>query len=248
MLEGKVKLLDANKERKQNCWQLAEMFNIDKTAAANIIKNEASIRKEYEEFKGDLKRKRKGQFNDINEILYEWFKKCCAANIYPDGPMLKEEAMEIKNCLDKVELKIFTTSSGWLEKWKISYGVRERNVNGETGEVAEYMVSAWMGILVELTRGYEHADIWNIDETGCFFKAPPEKGLAEKKSQAKRGKKLKTRLTIAFFVNATGEKAIKPLVVWRSKKPRCFKNIKSLSRPHGIYYFSNLKAWMTTEI
>ena len=28
-----------------------------KTAAANIIKNEASIRKEYEEFKGDLKRK-----------------------------------------------------------------------------------------------------------------------------------------------------------------------------------------------
>ena len=52
-LEGKIKLLDANKERK-----LAEMFNIGETAAANI-KNEASIRKEYEEFKGDLKRKRK---------------------------------------------------------------------------------------------------------------------------------------------------------------------------------------------
>ena len=57
-LEGKIKLLDANKERKQSCRQLAEMFNIGKTAAANIIKNEASIRKEYEEFKGDLKRMR----------------------------------------------------------------------------------------------------------------------------------------------------------------------------------------------
>ena len=68
-LEGKIKLLDANKERKQSCRQLAEMFNIGKTAAANIIKNEASIRKEYEEFKDDLKRKRKGQFNDINEIF-----------------------------------------------------------------------------------------------------------------------------------------------------------------------------------
>ena len=72
-LEGKIKLLDANKERKQSGLPLAEMFNICKTAAANI-KNEASIRKEYEEFKSDLKRKRKGQFNDINEILYEWFK------------------------------------------------------------------------------------------------------------------------------------------------------------------------------
>ena len=54
-----IKLLDANKERKQSCRQLAEMFNIGKTAAANITKNEASIRKEYEEFKGDLKRKKR---------------------------------------------------------------------------------------------------------------------------------------------------------------------------------------------
>ena len=248
MPERKIKLIDVNKERKQSCQQLVEMFNIGKTAAANIIKNEESIRKKYEEFIKDLKKKRKGQFNEINEILYEWFKKCCAVNIYPDGPMLKEEVMEIKKCLDKVEFKNFTASNGWLEKWKISYGVRERKVNGEAGEVAEYTVSAWMERLVELTRGYELTDIWNMDETGCFFKALPEKGLAEKKSQARGGKKSKTRLTIAFFVNAAGEKAIESLVAWRSKKPRCFKNIKSLSRPHGIYYYSNPKAWMTTEI
>ena len=68
---GIIKLLDAKKERKQSCRQLAEMFNIGKTATANIIKNEASIGREYEEFKGDLKRNRKGQFTDINEILYE---------------------------------------------------------------------------------------------------------------------------------------------------------------------------------
>ena len=36
--------------------------------------------------------------------------------------------------------------------------------------------------------------------------------------------------------------------MWKSKKPRCFKNIKILSRPHAIYYYSNPKAWMTTEI
>ena len=45
-LEGNIKLLGANKEREQSCRQLGEMFNIGKTAAANIIKNEASIRKE----------------------------------------------------------------------------------------------------------------------------------------------------------------------------------------------------------
>ena len=65
-------------------------------AAAKIIKNEASIRKEYELFKGKLKRKGKGQFNEINEILYAWFQKCCTANIYTGDPMLKKEAMEMK--------------------------------------------------------------------------------------------------------------------------------------------------------
>ena len=80
-----------------------------------------------------------------------------------------------------------------------------------------------------------------MDETGCFLKALPEKGLAEKKSQARGWKKSKTRLTIAFFVNAAEDKAIEPLVMWRSKKPRCFKNI--LSR-----VYRDLMAFITTPI
>ena len=33
---------------------------------------------------------------------------CYTANIYPDGPMLKQEAMEIKKCLDPEEFQYFT--------------------------------------------------------------------------------------------------------------------------------------------
>ena len=83
--------------------------------------------------------------------------------------MLKEEAMEIKKVPRQIRVKNFAASEGWLEKRKISYGVRERKVNSEEVEVAEYMVSAWMETLVELTRGYELANIWNMDKTGCFF-------------------------------------------------------------------------------
>ena len=62
---GKIKLLDSNKERKQNLWHFAEQFNIVKTATAKIFKNESFIRKEYKVFRG----KTKGQFPDINEKL-----------------------------------------------------------------------------------------------------------------------------------------------------------------------------------
>ena len=102
--------------------------------------------------------------------------------------MLKEEALEI---LDNDEFSTFTASNGWLEKWKISYGIKEKRVNGEAGKVSGETVNAWMERLWELTKDYRPADIWNMDETGCFFKALPEKGLAEKKVKLEVVKSLK---------------------------------------------------------
>ena len=60
--------------------------------------------------------------------------------------------------------------------------------------------------LVELTRGYELTDIWNMDETDCFFKALPKKGLAEKKSQARGGKKSKRGWPLPFLWMLLGKK------------------------------------------
>ena len=37
------------------------------------------------------------------------------------------------------------------------------------------------------------------------------------------------RLTIAFFGSAAGEKVSEPIVIWRSAKPRCFKNLITLN-------------------
>ena len=46
--------------------------------------------------------------------------------------------------------------------------------------MSEYMLSTWMERLLELIKDYEPANIWNMDETGRFCKAQPQKGLAEK--------------------------------------------------------------------
>ena len=146
------------------------------------------------------------------------------------------------------EFLTFTTSNGWLEKWKIWYCIKDKRVNGETGEVSEETVNVWMGRLQELWKDYDPVDIWNMDETGYFFKALPEKGLAEKKSQTRGGKKSKTRPAIAFFVSAAGEKVIEPIVIWRSAKPRCFKKLVKPKRPYDVHYYSSQKSWMTSEI
>ena len=37
---------------------------------------------------------------------------------------------------------------------------------------------------LELNGRYPSENIWNMDESNCFFKAPPDKGLVEKGKQA----------------------------------------------------------------
>ena len=83
--------------------------------------------------------------------------------------------------------------------------------------------------LWELTKDFDPVNIWKMDETGCFFKALLEKGLAEKMNQARGDKKSKARLTTAFFRSAAGEKVSDPIFIWRGAKPRCFKNLINLN-------------------
>ena len=58
------------------------------------------------------------KFKAINDILYSWFKKCDASGFYLNGPPLKEEAMDIKQSLNRPGLDCFKASEGWLDQWK----------------------------------------------------------------------------------------------------------------------------------
>ena len=100
--------------------------------------------------------------------------------------------------------------------------------------------------LPSIVSGFEPKDIWNCDETGLFWKALPDKGLAEKKKACKGGKKSKLRVTVLFFVNGEGVSKCPPSVIWKSENPRCFKRIKKADLP--VWYYSQKKSWMDGEL
>ena len=92
-LQEKIKFLGyAEAIEKLGCRKLADVFKIGKTAANNILKNK--------------------------QILYEWYQKCCSSTFYPNGPLLKEEIMEIKNQLQNSDFDGFVDSDGWLKSGK----------------------------------------------------------------------------------------------------------------------------------
>ena len=59
-----------------------------------------------------------------------------------------------------------------------------------------------------------------MDETGVFWQALPDCGFGQKGKQCFGGKKSKKRVTLAFFVTASGKKE-KPVFIWKSETPPC---------------------------
>ena len=87
-----------------------------------------------------------------------------------------------------------------------------------------------------------------MDESGCFFKAFPSKGLAQIGTKCKGGKKSKQRMTVAFFVIAECGKVDKPIVIWKIKKQSCFKRINAASKLKQVSYLVDAKLWMQADI
>ena len=160
--------------------------------------------------------------------------------------MLQEEALKIKTDLNDSNLGDFKASNGWLERFKKLFGLRQTRIVGEAGDVPVTTIKAWMERLPEIIQGYSADDIRNMNESGLFFKALPDTGLAKKPKKYKGGKKSKERLTAAFFVSPSGFKVCKPVVIGKSKVPRCSRKLPNPSKPYGMQYFHSKKAWMTT--
>ena len=136
-LSEKIELLDDKKSNPTiSCRDIAEIFNTGKTSAETIIKNEEKICKDYASFEGNRKRIRLGKFNKLNEAMYLWYIKCCAANLYPTGALIKEEALLMKEKMieSNPELDRFHASNGWLGSFKTTYGIRE-TTTAKSGEV-----------------------------------------------------------------------------------------------------------------
>ena len=107
----------------------------------------------------------------------------CSKNIYPCGPQLSTKAKEIAA---RLGVPNFEGTNGWLEKWKRRYNVRKVTVSGESGDVSGVTVSAWKVRLPEILRGYDKKNVYNLDETGCFWKALPQQGKENSAEEARK--------------------------------------------------------------
>ena len=172
--------------------------------------------------------------------MWDWFQCARSMNIPISGPLIQEKALEFATSLGINEFK---ASNGWLCRFNQRHNLVCGKMSGERGSVDEKTVINWKEKLPSIWSGYQPRDIFNMDETGIFYRALPDKTMHVRANDCTGGKRSKDRVTCLLCVNVLGEFE-RPFIVGHSLNPRCFKNIPTWHLP--VTYRANKKAWMTT--
>ncbi|GBM89448.1 Tigger transposable element-derived protein 4 [Araneus ventricosus] len=147
-------------------------------------------------------------------------------NIPISGPFIIENALQFAKALGYDE---FQGSNGWLEKFKRRRGIMAKVISGKSTDVDDNDSENWIReTLSKILKDYKPENTFNVNETALFFQCLPQKTLTFKKEKCFGGKQSKVRLTVMLGANMIGHQKLKPLVIRRSKNPRCFKGEKSL--------------------
>ena len=118
----------------------------------------------------------------------------------------------------------FQASVGWLESFKKRNKIGLRTISGESGNIDTGVAEGWKNGLRSLCVRYDPKNIFNMDETGYFYRALPDKTLQVKAASCNGGKLSKDRITLALICSMTGGK-LPALVIGKSKNPRCFRGV-----------------------
>ena len=233
-----IKLLESGKSSRI----LAEHLGVGRTQIQQTLKRKAELMSDYENNANpDSKRQRRATGNeDINELTWRWFQDASARRAHLSGPIIQEKA----RIAESLENSVFKASNGWLDSFLRRHNIDE-TMSDERGDVDNSVCEDWIKKLLEICEGYEPKDIFNMDETGVFYRAGTRSTFVVKGSDCVGGKRSKERITVALTMSMTGEK-LKPLVIAKSRQPRCFKGIDSSKLP--VHYKFNKKSWMKSSI
>lgn len=240
-LREKLKIIDEVNSGGKRKKDIAEEYGIPASTLSTILKQEELVRQRMVSGNLNNKRVRKSEFPEVEECLIKWFKQCRDHNVSVGGPILKEKAEHFAKSFG---YNNFRASNGWLEKFKQRHDIVFRKVCGESASVDDSVCKNWKEELKTMLKDYDPKNIFNADETALYYQCLPDKTLTFKNEKCHGGKNSKVRATLLLASNMTGTEKLKPFMIGKYNKPRCFAGVKSFP----FEYVANPKAWMNSTV
>lgn len=188
------------------------------------------------------KRKRAGKYVQVEDMLKCWFLQARTSFVPVTNAILFDKALNIASQLG---IQNFYPTDGWLSRWKSRNNITFYKKAKETNLVSSSNKNWTEQLLQDILPRYDNNDVYNMAETGLYFRALPYLTIDSKSANTSECHKYQMhRLTVLLVCNMTGSDKKRPLVIGKSQNPRCFRNVKKLP----VDYLANSNAWMTSII
>lgn len=169
-LKQKYDVILMKAEGKKSVSEIAHLFNCGKTQIYDCLKDRDNLKEKYlssSSNKKKMKKPRESSYEELNEILFEWFCVARAKNFAISGPILQTKALDIAKML---KLNDFKASTGWLRSFRKNRAITFNAISGEGNAVDENSVALWKTLLPDICHGYDLKDIANTDECALLYR------------------------------------------------------------------------------
>ncbi|KAK1327395.1 hypothetical protein QTO34_014186 [Cnephaeus nilssonii] len=196
---------------------------------------------------------RSGLIIAMERLLVLWLDEQDRRRIPISLMLIQEKAKRLFEALKKEkgegsESEEFVASKGWFMRFKARANFHNLKLPGEAASDDAKAAGDFPSVLAEIIRegGYCDQQVFNVHETGLFWKhMPTRKYIGKEEKTASGHKASKERLTLLLWANAADDFKLKPLVCL-ARNPRAIKGIWKGLLP--VIWKSNKKAWVTLSV
>lgn len=177
MTDGIRRELCEYKQQNPACTQkqlqqwVSEKFNLQVSQAtiSNTIKRSAEYLSVSDIPKDDAKRHKAAKFPELEKALYEWFVHN-QERVNMSGELIVTKGKEFLKKMYPIDTPDFHFSQGWLERFKSRHGIKTYRRFGESGSVNMEVVENNLQSIREKLNQFAMKDVFNMDETGLFYR------------------------------------------------------------------------------
>ena len=229
---------------------VAREFDVTEGAIRKIWENREEIQNRCasmsEDFKAQTFRVCVGRFSELENLLYLWIDSMRRANMPVPPSLAILKAKQIASDLSISE-DDFKASWQWFDRFRARRGLKKVLLHGEGAQVDkdDPELLNELNDLYALIKQYDPENVYNMDETGLFYRLLPRYTLLmphEDVNSTRGKKKAKERISLIVCANATGTHKVSCTVIGKYKEPACIKN-----REWPLKYLNQNKAWMDVE-
>lgn len=123
----------------------------------------------------DMMRYRQPKNQQLEDALFLWFSDMSLHHAAINDEML---IMKAKTLGEQLNVTEFCYSRGWIQRFKNRRGIKRKLYEGEAESADMSLVHTGRDKLQQILKEYNPEDVFNLDESGLFFRLGPNYTLA----------------------------------------------------------------------